>query len=160
MLFLLFHLGDQQFALDASAVVEVVPTVELRPVHDAPGYMAGLFDYRGTVVPVVDLCLLTLGRPASLRLSTRIIMVQHCGRDGSERLLGLLTEGVTEAVQRKEAELRTSEVLLDVQLELGEIATSGEGMLQCLRLDRVLPADIETVLDAEALDQGDVPALD
>ena len=46
MLFLLFHLGDEQFALDASAVVEVVPTVELRPVHGAPDYMAGLFDFR------------------------------------------------------------------------------------------------------------------
>ena len=33
MLYLLFHLGEQRFALDVRQVVEVVPMVNLRPVH-------------------------------------------------------------------------------------------------------------------------------
>ena len=74
--------------------------------------------------------------------------------------VGLLTEGVTEAVQRKETEMSTSRVLLDVSLELGEIASTGDGMLQCLRLDRVLPDDLDAVLDAEAIGDGDAPAVD
>jgi len=160
MLFLLFHLGDQQYALDAGAVAEVVPTVELRPVHGAPEYLAGLFDYRGTVVPVVDLCRLTLGRPAGQRFSTRIIVARQRGSDGAERLLGLLAEGVTEAVQRKQAELKTSRVLLDVSLELGEVTSADEGMLQCLRLERTLPADLDAVLDAAVMGNGDAPAVD
>jgi chemotaxis-related protein WspB len=149
MLYLLFHLGDERFALDAREVVEVVPIVNLRPVHDAPEYVAGLFNYRGTVVPVVDLCRLTSGNPCSRRMSTRIIIVRHTPRGGEELTLGLMAEKVTEAVQQSEARLASSKVVLDVALQLGEIATGDEGMLQCLSLDRLLPDGAADLLGSE-----------
>ena len=65
----------------------------------------------------------------------------------------------SQAMQMKGAELTTSRVLLDVSLELGEVASSDDGMLQCLRLDRVLPADLDAVLDAHAIGDGDAPAV-
>ena len=77
MLFLLFHLGKDRYALDASRVVEVVPLLTLRRIPQAPRGVAGIFNYRGQPVPAVDLGELMLGQPASPRLSTRIILVHY-----------------------------------------------------------------------------------
>ena len=55
MLALFFELRGEVFAIPARAVVEVVPKVELRVVPRAPQWLAGVFPYRGAVLPVVDL---------------------------------------------------------------------------------------------------------
>ncbi len=145
MLFLILSLGDQPCLLPTRDVVEVVPAVGLRSVIGAPDYLAGLLDYRGSVVPVVDLGLLAVGRRCQPRLSTRIILVRHA-QAGGERLLGLMAERVTEAVKEAEAGMTTSAVSLEVALDLGEIAASDRGTMQCLSLRRLLPESAERVL--------------
>jgi chemotaxis-related protein WspB len=75
MLLLTFTAGANRYAVDAAWVVELVPRVELRPVPHAPAFLAGLLEYRGKVVPVIDLGLLLGADPCQDRLSTRIILV-------------------------------------------------------------------------------------
>ena len=77
MLFLLFQMGNDRYALEARRVVEVVPLLELKHLPQAPKGVAGIFNYRGHPVPAVDVSELTLGVPAVERLSTRIIIVHH-----------------------------------------------------------------------------------
>ena len=47
MLFLVFQLGQDRYALDTGTVAEVLPLVEITPIPLAPAGMAGLFNYRG-----------------------------------------------------------------------------------------------------------------
>ena len=75
MLLLTFRAADNLYAVDVARVVEVVPRVDLRRLPHAPGFLAGVFDYRGTVVPVIDLGLLLGSEGCRNRLSTRIILV-------------------------------------------------------------------------------------
>ena len=75
MLILTFTAGGNRYAVEAARVIELVPRVELRCMPHAPAFLAGLLDYRGTVVPVVDLGLLLGSSPCQDRLSTRIILV-------------------------------------------------------------------------------------
>src|SRR5262249_24703680 len=96
MLFLLFQLGTDRYALEASRVVEVVPLLEMKRLPSAPKGVAGLFNYRGHPVPAVDLRELSLGEPARERMSTPIIVVKCPGADGAEQLLGLIAEQATE----------------------------------------------------------------
>ncbi len=56
MLTLLFNLGKDSFAVDSARVVEVIPSINLKKLAQAPVHVAGVFDYRGKIVPVVDLC--------------------------------------------------------------------------------------------------------
>jgi len=81
MLFLLFQLGNDRYALEAGRVVEVLPLVELKGLPQSPPGVAGVFNYRGQPVPAVDLCALTLQRPAQECLSTRIIVVRCPGAE-------------------------------------------------------------------------------
>src|SRR6266446_2034582 len=100
MLFVLFKLGNDRYALDAGRVVEIVPLVSLKQVPKAPKGLAGIFNYRGRPVPAVDLCDLALDRPASQRLSTRIIIVNCQTPDGASHLLGLIAEQATQTLRK------------------------------------------------------------
>jgi len=75
MLLLICRAAENLYAIDVARVVEVVPKINLRRLPHAPGFLAGVFDYRGTVVPVVDLGVLLGSESCRDQLSTRIILV-------------------------------------------------------------------------------------
>ena len=90
MLFITFQLGDNRYAFDATQIEEILPLVAIKAIPQAPAGVAGVVNYRGAPVPVVDLSELTLSRPAQRRLSTRIIVVHYANDNGDKRLLGLI----------------------------------------------------------------------
>ena len=104
MLFLLFQLGKDRYALDASRVVEVAPLLAMKRLPQAPKGVAGIFNYRGRPVPAVDLCEMATGAPASERLSTRIIIVTNSDSRGVSQLLGLVAEHATEVLRKDPSE--------------------------------------------------------
>ena len=129
MLMLLFHAGENLYALDSSQVVEVIPMVVLRKIHHLPDYVAGFFNYHGTIVPVIDLCYLIQGTTCRPRFSTRIIMVNYTAKDGGHRRLGLMAERVTETLNRPDLDPKTALPVNDVPY-LGEMFMDELGMIQ------------------------------
>jgi chemotaxis-related protein WspB len=138
MLMLLFYVGNDLYALDSSQVVEIIPKVLLRKIHHAPEYIAGLFNYRGSIVPVIDLCHLIQGNPSRSHLSTRIIMVNYVGRDQNKHYLGLMAEKITETLNKPDTELVDSGIQMDEAPYLGEMIMDEKGMIQCIRLESLL----------------------
>ena len=88
MLFLVFQLGKDRYAVEANRVVEVLPLLELKRIPQAPRGIAGIFNLRGRPVPALDLTELTFGQPARERLTTRIILIQHADAEGQPRFSG------------------------------------------------------------------------
>ena len=76
MLFLLFCLGADRYAIEAAQVSEVLPLITIKALPQAPPGVAGVINLRGAPVPVIDLSALALGRSASPWLSTRIVVVR------------------------------------------------------------------------------------
>jgi chemotaxis-related protein WspB len=154
VLFLLFHLGDDCYALDASKVAEILPLVRLKTVsRSAPG-VVGAFDYHGTFVPVVDLSVLVLDRPAAALLSTRLILVRCAGDDAPPRYLGLIAERATETIRCEPADFVSSGITRDDAPYLGPVAKGPHGFIQRIELDRLLLAflpHLSLKQDAEAL---------
>jgi len=146
MLFLLFQLGKDRYALEASRVVEVVPLVELKQLPQAPKGVAGILNYRGRPVPVVDLCALTLGHPASERLSTRIIIVKYPDGRGAHHLLGLVAERATEAVRKDPKDFVDSGVKLAEAPYLGPILMADSAPIQWIYEQRLLPEPVRDLL--------------
>jgi chemotaxis-related protein WspB len=146
MLFLLFQLGDDRYALDTSRVAEVLPLVAITPIPQAPAGVAGLFNYRGAPVPAIDLSRLTLSRPAPARLNTRLVVVHYPDDRGDTHLLGLIAEKVTETVRRDPAEFVASGVTLDRAPYLGPIAADARGLLQWIQVENLLPPSVRDVL--------------
>jgi chemotaxis-related protein WspB len=77
MLLLTFTAGPNRYAIDVTWVIELVPRVALRSVPLAPRYLSGLLDYRGSVIPIIDLGLLLGSEACRDWLNTRIILVSE-----------------------------------------------------------------------------------
>jgi len=146
MLFLLFELARDRYVLDVSQVAEVLPLVDIRQMPQAPTAVAGILNYRGTPVPVIDVSQLTLGRPAERRLSTRIVLVHYPGADGQPRLLGLIAERATQTVRREEKDFVASGVTSDGASYLGPVVADARGLLQWLDVRTLLPPAVRDVL--------------
>ena len=150
MLFLLFQLGKDRYALEASRVVEVVPMLELKRLPQAPKGVAGIFSYRGRPVPAVDLCELATGSPASERLSTRIIIVNYRVEDGPEQLLGLVAENATGILRKHAREFVDSGITIGAAPYLGPVYMDAGGPIQWIDERRLLPAQVCELLFAGA----------
>jgi chemotaxis-related protein WspB len=141
MLVLTFQVGDEAMGVDIRRVREVVPRVCLRAVGGQPGWMAGVFVYRGMVVPTIDLHRLAGGAECPPHLSSRIILVPHPTPDGGERLLGLLATQVADIRTISADAARNPDPPADGATGFGSVVADGAGVLRLLEPDRLLPAD-------------------
>lgn len=148
MLFLVFQLGKDRFLIEARRVAEVVPLVEFKSLPQAPTWLAGLFDYRGMPVPIIDLSALALGRPARRCLSTRILLVHGQIEDGGTRLVGLIAEQATQTLRCDHLQFLDSGVSNDAAPYLGPVLRDADGLLQRIELDRLLSQPILASLGA------------
>lgn len=146
MLFLLFRLGKDRYAIDARQVVEVLPLIAVKRIPQAPPAVSGALNYRGRTVPLIDLSQLALGRPAEPRLSTRIVMVNYPDASGRSRLLGLLAEHVTDTLSCAASDFKDSGVSLPDAPYLGPVATDAQGLVQWIQIDQLLPAEVRDLL--------------
>ncbi len=142
MLFLTLQIGGAPYALDCANVVEIVPMVHLREIPNAPRFVRGVFQYRGRVVPVIDLCSLAGFDNARALLSTRIILVCLRDSEGRERVLGLLAEQVMETVRAEESTLIDSGIAIEDSPYLGKMLTCPQGLVQCIRPEALVSASL------------------
>src|SRR3954452_9097401 len=149
MLFLLFQLGNDRYALDASRVVEVLPLLSLKQLPQAPKGFAGIFNYRGRPVPAIDLCQLTLGQRAHERLSTRIILVNYPDGNGSHRLLGLIAEHATEMLRKEAQDFVDPGLKLGAAPYLGPILLDPKGTIQWVQEQHLLSEHVRNLVFSE-----------
>lgn len=152
MLFLVFYLGQDGYALDAAQVAEVLPLIPLKTLPRAPAAVAGVFDYHGVAVPVVDLSELALGRPALRRMSTRLLVVRYPQPGSEPRLLGLIAERATETVRRAASDFQATGVNDEGAPYLGPVTPYGDGLLQRVEVGALLPPALREVLFRESLE--------
>lgn len=89
-----FRLGADEFGLDVFSVHEILRYSAPTPVPKAPGFVEGVVDVRGTLVPVVDMRRRFELPEAPVNDETRTVLVQY----GDERL-GLVVDAVTEVMR-------------------------------------------------------------
>jgi len=138
MLYLLFQVGGDRYAIEARQAVEVVPLLSLKRVPMAARGVAGILNYRGRPVAAVDLSELIGGRPARERLSTRIIIVQHVLEGHDNELLGLIVENATELMQREGREFVSSGLREETGF-CGPMLMDEQGVIQLIRPQKLLP---------------------
>ncbi|SDD05458.1 chemotaxis-related protein WspB [Sphingomonas sp. YR710] len=145
LLFLLFRLGADRYAIAADHVIEVLPMIDIKALPGSPPAIAGLIDYRGTSVPVVDVNALALGWPARLRLSTRILLCRYDDASGSHRL-GLIAEQATGMMRRPADAFVPADVYDKHTPWLGPVAPDPGGMIQWIDPGKLLSPAIRNML--------------
>jgi len=154
MMFLLFQLGRDRYVLEASRVVEVLPLLDLKQLPEAPKGVAGIFNYHGRPVPAVDLSELTLGHPASERLSTRIVLINYPDENGRNHLLGLIAEHATEIIRRESRDFVEPGLKLGTAPYLGPVLMDHQGIIQWVHEQRLLSDSVRDLLFCETLEES------
>ena len=148
---MLFQIGCDRYALSARSILEVLPLMNLKRVPCAPVGIAGVLNYRGAPVPVIDLNEMTLAKPAARRLSTRIILVNYTFEAQHLRPLGLIAEQATNMIQLSLQDFIPSGVESNEARYLGRVANDAGGLIQWIDVERLLTPEVREVLFHELL---------
>ncbi|HCE44680.1 MAG TPA: chemotaxis protein CheW [Lentisphaeria bacterium] len=148
MLLLTFRAGSQDYAINTRNVLEVIPIVEVRKLPGTPDYVRGVLNYRGRLVPVVDITWMIAGRASMEHLSSRIILVRYPEKDDSGNVLGLLVEHATSTVDRKTETFAASGVDTPGMPWMGKISVDGESSIQIVKIEDLLADELKTLLFA------------
>lgn len=141
---MVFHIGRERYGLPLSQVLRVVPVAQLTALPHAPRYIPGLLNLHGEPVPVVDLSRLAGMTPDAVRYDTRILLVEYRTPDGATHKLALKAERVSGIVTIDDALLKPSGV--SAAPFLGQVASTGHGVLQLVDVDALLPAEVRALL--------------
>ncbi|RCL22804.1 chemotaxis protein CheW [Pseudomonas sp. AFG_SD02_1510_Pfu_092] len=144
-LYLQFRIKEQRFALSVHEVIEVLPRQPLKPIAQAPDWVAGILAHRGLLVPVIDVAALSFGQPAAQRTSTRLVLVHY--RDGLQ--LGLILEQATETLRCRAEEFQPYGVERGEAPYLGPVRQDEQGLLQRIEVNDLLPEAVHHLLYAE-----------
>lgn len=138
--FLTFVLGEEHYALDIMAVKEIRGYEPVTRIANAPGFIKGVLNLRGDIVPIVDLRMKFNVGEASYTEFTIVIMLNVEGR-----IVGVVVDGVSDVIALAEEEVRPPPefgVAFDSQYLVG-LATIDEQL--------VILVDIEKLISSEEL---------
>jgi purine-binding chemotaxis protein CheW len=99
---ILLEVASHAFCIDIRAVREIRGYTESTPLPQAPDYVLGVINLRGTVMPVLDLRA-RLGLGVTEVTGRHVIVVVQDG----ERPAGLLVDGVQETMMLDAAQLQS-----------------------------------------------------
>jgi chemotaxis-related protein WspB len=138
MLMLLFQIDDNRYAIEASRVIEVIPMVKLKKLYHVPQAIAGVFNYQGEIIPVLDLCHLIKGVESRPALSTRIILINHHFVDNSTSLLGLMAEKITETIEYQAEQWLNSGIKIADAPYLEKMLIDANDIVQRIQVNQLL----------------------
>ena len=105
--YLTFQLANEEFGICVLKVREIMGLQEITAVPQTPAHIKGVINFRGKVLPVIDLRL-KFGLPAAeYSQRTCIIVTQVEGEPGLV-LIGIIVDGVSDVINFTAAEIEDS----------------------------------------------------
>jgi purine-binding chemotaxis protein CheW len=105
--YLTFRLGPEEFGVRVDKVREIMGVQEITSVPQTPGYLKGVINLRGKVIPVVDLRLKFGLEAIEYTQRTCIIVVQVRGEAGTIQV-GLVVDTVSEVLNLAGADIENT----------------------------------------------------
>ena len=132
-----FRIGEQEFCVEVMSVREIRGWTPATPVPQAPSFVRGVVNLRGTVLPIVDLAS-RLGYPPAEPTARHAIMVAQVGQQD----IGLLVDGVCDILTITEEQIQPTP---DVASELAKSFVRGviimdNRMISVIALQNIVPA--------------------
>ncbi len=128
-------LGDEEYAIDVLKIQEIIRTVEITIVPRMEGYILGVMNLRGKVIPVIDLRIRFGLSSNEFDKSTRIIVVRF-----EKQNVGFVVDAVTEVVRIDKNMVEPSPQLVSSvgQEYILGICKFNERLIMLLDIDRVV----------------------
>jgi len=144
--FLAFRLGDEEYAIDILKVQEIRAHESVTRIANAPAYLKGVVNLRGTIVPIVDLRV-KLGMEGKAGASAVVIILNIAGR-----VMGILVDAVSDVIALARDEIRPAPEfgnVLDTRFITG-LAPLDERMLILVDIERLMTSGELAVVERAA----------
>jgi purine-binding chemotaxis protein CheW len=90
-------MGHDEYGVDILAVQEIHIWVEPRPMPNTPEYIRGVIDWRGTIVPIIDLRIRFGYQEATYTDTTVVIILQTKMADSDQVcIIGIVVDAVAD----------------------------------------------------------------
>jgi len=145
--FLTFRLGEEEYGVDILKVQEIRGYDSVTRIPDAPDFIKGVINLRGTIVPVVDMRIkFRLGK-AEYNEFTVMIILNVAGR-----VVGMVVDSVSDVMQLGAEQLRPAPEIagaLSTKFITG-IGVLDERMLILVDIERLMSSQDMALLDASS----------
>lgn len=134
-LHVVFKVGDGDYVLPASEVVQMESFTSATQVPGAPPWVAGLVQLRGRVIPVIDLRSRFGLPPITHSLESRIVVVS----DG-ERTVGLLADSAREVLRIAAEDFHVPPEIVTHQAQgfISQVARAGKRLVMRIDFAKVI----------------------
>ncbi len=144
--FLTFALGQEEYGVEILKIQEIKGFSAITPLPNAPAFIKGVLNLRGTIVPIVDLRK-KFGMPEEAYTKfTVIVVVQVQGK-----IMGFIVDAVSDVLTVTGADIQPTPDLhgqVDTTF-LNGLAKTGEKLVILLDIEKVLAAG-QTAAAAQA----------
>ena len=129
-----FRLADQEYGIEIMTVREIRGWTRATPLPHAPGYVKGVVNLRGAVLPVIDLAA-RFGLPARQSGSRDVIMVVQV----KQQIMGLLVDAVADILSVPQDTVQAVPAVASATTLafIDCVAAIDDRMIQLINLDRV-----------------------
>jgi purine-binding chemotaxis protein CheW len=141
---LTFCLGSETYAVDILLVQEIRGWAPVTRLPQAPPYILGMLNLRGSIVPVIDMRV-RFGLEQATFTPLTVIVVLSVRTSSGRREFGLVVDSVSDVVDIEAAALKETPSLgskSSVELIKG-IAAVADRMLILLNVDELIRRDLE-----------------
>jgi len=146
--YLTFILSDEEYGVDILRVQEIRGWESVTSVPNAPDYLKGVINIRGTIVPIVDLRMRFGMEQLEYGPITVVIVLKVIG-ENRERVMGIVVDTVSDTYDVPEDSIKPAPDFGD-KIEVAFVkglATVNEKMLILLDIDKLLNSGELNILD-------------
>lgn len=98
--YLTFHIDNEAYGLKIKYVTEIIGVQPITKVPDVPGFIKGIINLRGKIIPVIDMRLRFNKQPIEYNDRTCVIII-----DTLEYLAGLIVDQVADVMTIEEEDI-------------------------------------------------------
>lgn len=100
-----FELAGEHYGITILSVREIIALQEITPIAGAPGFVEGVINLRGRIIPIVALGSLLSLMSGERSARTCIIVTEIKNADGELTLVGCIVDTVSEVMQISAAQI-------------------------------------------------------
>lgn len=132
-----FVVGEEEFSVPILSIQEIIKPIEWTRVPRTPAYVLGVFNLRGTVIPLIDLRL-KFGLPSeAMTENSRFIVMKN-----ATETAGFVIDRLTEAIRLKKHEIGPApETSMQEKTMIEGVGKQDDKILTILKVDKLLERD-------------------
>jgi purine-binding chemotaxis protein CheW len=132
-----FIVGDEEYSVPILSIQEIIKPIEWTRVPQTPSYVLGVFNLRGSVIPLVDLRQKFGLQEQKHTEDTRFIVMKH-----DDETAGFVIDRLTEAIRLKKSAIGPAPETIEQDKSLIEgVGKQDDRILTILKVDKLLKRD-------------------